>query len=493
MITKSVVYTGIGPFRIPCCLSSARIAAGPIRVRLWDTPVTPFLGHITLSRHSFRATTEKTDITMSSDVLAELRERGLIFQVAGEDAIEQWLAAEPRTLYCGFDPTADSLHIGSLVPLLVLRRFQASGHRPIALVGGATGLIGDPSFKASERQLNTPDVVAGWVDKLRQQVSQFIDFEGPNAALVANNLDWTQGLDVLGFLRDVGKHFSVNNMIGKESVRQRLDREGAGISFTEFSYMILQSLDFAELYRQHGCGLQIGGSDQWGNITGGIDLTRRLHGAQVFGLTLPLVTKSDGTKFGKTESGTIWLDANKTSPYAFYQFWLGTADADVYRFLRYFTFLSLSDIEAVERADGERSGRPEAQRLLAQEVTRLVHGDEGLSAAERITDALFSGDPSALAEPDLAQLALDGLPASRLNRQELPPTFSQLLNQVELATGKQIKDALAREAVLVNGLPVVGGQTVTCDIALDRNRALHDRFHLVRFGKKKYHLFTEHD
>ena len=493
MITKSVVYTGIGPFRIPCCLSSARIAAGPIRVRLWDTPVTPFLGHITLSRHSFRATTEKTDITMSSDVLAELRERGLIFQVAGEDAIEQWLAAEPRTLYCGFDPTADSLHIGSLVPLLVLRRFQASGHRPIALVGGATGLIGDPSFKASERQLNTPDVVAGWVDKLRQQVSQFIDFEGPNAALVANNLDWTQGLDVLGFLRDVGKHFSVNNMIGKESVRQRLDREGAGISFTEFSYMILQSLDFAELYRQHGCGLQIGGSDQWGNITGGIDLTRRLHGAQVFGLTLPLVTKSDGTKFGKTESGTIWLDANKTSPYAFYQFWLGTADADVYRFLRYFTFLSLSDIEAVERADGERSGRPEAQRLLAQEVTRLVHGDEGLSAAERITDALFSGDPSALAEPDLAQLALDGLPASRLNRQELPPTFSQLLNQVELATGKQIKDALAREAVLVNGLPVVGGQTVTCDMALDRNRALHDRFHLVRFGKKKYHLFTEHD
>ena len=441
----------------------------------------------------FRATTEKTDITMSSDVLAELRERGLIFQVAGEDAIEQWLAAEPRTLYCGFDPTADSLHIGSLVPLLVLRRFQTSGHRPIALVGGATGLIGDPSFKASERQLNTPEVVAGWVDKLRQQVSQFIHFEGSNAALVANNLDWTQGLDVLGFLRDVGKHFSVNNMIGKESVRQRLDREGAGISFTEFSYMILQSLDFAELYRQHGCGLQIGGSDQWGNITGGIDLTRRLHGAQVFGLTLPLVTKSDGTKFGKTESGTIWLDATKTSPYAFYQFWLGTADADVYRFLRYFTFLSLFDIEAVERADSERSGRPEAQRLLAQEVTRLVHGDEGLTAAERITEALFSGDPSALAEPDLAQLALDGLPASSLNRQDLPPTFSQLLNQVELATGKQIKDALAREAVLVNGLPVLGGQTVTCDIALDRSRALHDRFHLVRFGKKKYHLFTEHD
>ena len=281
---------------------------------------------------------------MSHDLLADLRARGLVFQVAGEDALENWLSAESRTLYCGFDPTADSLHIGSLVPLLVLRRFQEAGHRPIALVGGATGLIGDPSFKAAERQLNTPEVVAAWVDRIRQQVSQFIDFDGAAPALVVNNLDWTEGLDVLSFLRDVGKHFSVNNMIGKESVKQRLDREGAGISFTEFSYMILQSLDFAELFRQYGCGLQIGGSDQWGNITGGIDLTRRLHGEQVFGLTLPLVTKADGTKFGKTESGTIWLDGAKTSPYAFYQFWLGTADADVYRFLRYFTFLPIDEI-----------------------------------------------------------------------------------------------------------------------------------------------------
>ena len=215
---------------------------------------------------------------MPNELIADLRARGLIFQMAGEDALEGWLNLESRTLYCGFDPTADSLHIGSLVPLLVLRRFQEAGHRPIALVGGATGLIGDPSFKAAERQLNTPDVVADWVDRIRQQVSQFIDFDGADPALVVNNLDWTQGLDVLSFLRDIGKHFSVNNMIGKESVKQRLDREGAGISFTEFSYMILQSLDFAELYRQYGCGLQIGGSDQWGNITGGIDLTRRLHG-----------------------------------------------------------------------------------------------------------------------------------------------------------------------------------------------------------------------
>ena len=428
---------------------------------------------------------------MSSELLADLRARDLIFQIAGEDAIDDWLSAEPRTLYCGFDPTADSLHIGSLVPLLVLRRFQQAGHRPIALVGGATGLIGDPSFKAAERQLNTPEVVAGWVEKIRGQVSQFVDFDGEHPALVVNNLDWTADFNVLDFLRDIGKHFSVNNMIGKESVRQRLDREGAGISFTEFAYMILQSFDFSELFRLHGCGLQIGGSDQWGNITGGIDLTRRLHGEQVFGLTLPLVTKSDGTKFGKTESGTIWLDASRTSPYAFYQFWLSTADADVYRFLRFFTFLPVEEIAAIERADSEREGRPEAQRILAQEVTRLVHGDAGLEAAERITEALFSGDPGALGEADLEQLALDGLPCDRIQRTELPPTLSQLLAQVGVAAGKQIKDALAREAVLVNGQAVAGGPTVTCEEALKPERALHGRFYLVRFGKKKYHLLTE--
>jgi len=428
---------------------------------------------------------------MSSELLADLRARDLIFQIAGEDAIDDWLSAEPRTLYCGFDPTADSLHIGSLVPLLVLRRFQQAGHRPIALVGGATGLIGDPSFKAAERQLNTPEVVAGWVEKIRGQVSQFVDFGGEHPALVVNNLDWTADFNVLDFLRDIGKHFSVNNMIGKESVRQRLDREGAGISFTEFAYMILQSFDFSELFRLHGCGLQIGGSDQWGNITGGIDLTRRLHGEQVFGLTLPLVTKSDGTKFGKTESGTIWLDASRTSPYAFYQFWLSTADADVYRFLRFFTFLPVEEIAAIERADAEREGRPKAQRILAQEVTRLVHGDAGLEAAERITEALFSGDSGALGEADLEQLALDGLPCDRIQRTELPPTLSQLLAQVGVAAGKQIKDALAREAVLVNGQAVAGGSTVTCEEALKPEQALHGRFYLVRFGKKKYHLLTE--
>ncbi|MFT7289408.1 MAG: tyrosyl-tRNA synthetase [Halieaceae bacterium] len=429
---------------------------------------------------------------MSSALIEELRERGLVFQMAGEEQLPQWLDGGSRTLYAGFDPTADSLHIGSLVPLLMLRRFQLAGHRPIALLGGATGLIGDPSFKAQERQLNTPETVAGWIEKLRAQVGRFIDFDaGPCSATVVNNLDWTAELDVLSFLRDVGKHFSINAMIQKESVKQRITREGSGISFTEFSYSILQSFDFAELYRRYDCGLQIGGSDQWGNITGGIDLTRRLHGAQVFGLTMPLITKADGSKFGKTESGTVWLDPAKTSPYSFYQFWLGVADEDAYRFLRYFTFIDVAEIAALEHEDAQRSGRPEAQRVLAAEVTELVHGEEGLSAARRITESLFSGDPAALSEADLEQLRLDGLPASALPMSEvLPETLTQLLADCGLATsGKQIKDALQREAVLVNGRPLGMQDNSRPATVLSTETALYGRFHLVRLGKKKYHLF----
>lgn len=433
----------------------------------------------------------KSFLIMSSALLEDLRARGLVFQIAGEEGIAEWLDGGPRTLYCGFDPTADSLHIGSLVPLLMLRRFQLAGHRPLALVGGATGLIGDPSFKAAERQLNTPDIVAGWTDKLRQQVSQFVDLEGENPALVVNNLDWTQDLGVLPFLRDIGKHFSVNTMIQKESVKQRIEREGSGISFTEFTYMILQSYDFAELFKRHDCGLQIGGSDQWGNITGGIDLTRRMHGGHVFGLTMPLITKSDGTKFGKTESGTIWLDPRRTSPYAFYQFWLGTADADVYKFLRYFTFLPVADIEQIEAQDKAREGRPEAQGILAREVTRLVHGEAGLDAAQRITEALFSGDATTLSAEDLEQLRLDGLPSSDLNITELPPTLTQLLTDAGMVTsGKQVKDALGRGAVIVNGQPVDAGQNADPGACFSTGTALYGRFWLVRLGKKKYHLFT---
>jgi len=428
---------------------------------------------------------------MSSRLLEELRQRELVFQVAGEDQLPAWLDGGMRSLYCGFDPTADSLHIGSLVPLLMLRRFQLAGHRPIALVGGATGLIGDPSFKAQERQLNTPDIVGSWVNKLRAQVSRFIDFDaGGRSALVVNNLDWTQGMDVLTFLRDVGKHFSVNAMVQKESVRQRIDREGSGISYTEFSYMILQSYDFAELYRRYDCGLQLGGSDQWGNITGGIDLTRRLHGGQTFGLTMPLITKADGGKFGKTEAGTIWLDAARTSPYSFYQFWLSVADADVYRFLRYFTFLSVEAIAEIERADAERQGRPEAQGILAAEVTRLVHGDEGLEAAKRITESLFSGEAGALAEADLEQLRQDGLPTTSLKWGSLPATLTQLFAESGLAgSGKQVKDALQRDAVFVNGRSVGMDQNAAPESVFAPEAALYGRFYLVRLGKKKYHLF----
>jgi tyrosyl-tRNA synthetase len=428
---------------------------------------------------------------MSRALLDDLRARGLIFQVAGEDDLPRWLEEDVRTVYCGFDPTADSLHIGSLVPLLMLRRFQLAGHKPLALVGGATGLIGDPSFKAQERQLNTPAVIAGWVEKLRQQISRFIDFDAGNAAAqVVNNLDWIGGMELLSFLRDIGKHFSVNAMIQKESVKQRLEREGSGISFTEFTYMILQSFDFAELNKRFGCGLQLGGSDQWGNITGGIDLTRRLNGAQVFGLTMPLITKSDGTKFGKTESGTVWLDARRTSPYAFYQFWLGTADADVYRFLKYFTFLDVVEIDAIEQADALRQGRPEAHAVLATEVTRLVHGQDGLDAAQRITKALFEGTLAALSENDMLQLRQDGLPATSIARGDFPATLTQMFTEAGIASsGKQVKDALGKRAVTVNDRvlgPDENNDVPSCFTAAE---AAFGRFYLVKLGKKKYHLF----
>ncbi len=429
---------------------------------------------------------------VNRNLLEDLEARGLIAQMTGGEELKRFLVEQARTLYCGFDPTADSLHIGSLVPLLALKRFQMAGHKPIALVGGATGLIGDPSFKTQERKLNTADTVVGWVEKLKTQVSRFVDFDcGDNSAEVVNNLDWTSEINVLDFLRDVGKHFSVNNMINKESVKQRIDREGAGISFTEFSYMLLQSYDFAELYKRNNCTLQIGGSDQWGNIVGGVDLTKRLYGVQVYGLTLPLVTKADGTKFGKTETGTIWLDATKTSPYAFYQFWLNTADADVYKFLRYFTFLNVAEIAAVETSDREGRGKPEAQGILAREVTRLVHGPEGLAAAQRITDALFSGSVSQLNENDLEQLKLDGLPSTALERGQLAEIpMTQLLTDCGMAaSGKQVKDALGRNAVFINTEAKSMKDNMRLPVCFGEDVALYGRYFIVRLGKKKYHLF----
>lgn len=428
---------------------------------------------------------------MGLKLLEDLEARGLVAQMTSEESLRSFLE-EPRALYCGFDPTADSLHIGSLVPLLTLKRFQQAGHKPVALVGGATGLIGDPSFKAQERKLNTPDIVAAWVDKLKAQVSRFVDFDAKdNAAAVVNNLDWMSGISVLDFLRDIGKHFSINNMINKESVKQRINREGAGISYTEFSYMLLQSYDFAELYKQHDCTIQIGGSDQWGNIVGGVDLTRRLYGEQVYGLTLPLVTKADGTKFGKTESGTIWLDPLKTSPYAFYQFWLNTADADVYKFLRYFTFLSVDDIAEIERADLAATGRPQAQGILAEEVTRLVHGDEALLAAQNITKALFSGDVLSLSVGDLQQLEQDGLPSTSLGQASLDEPLTSLFVSAGLAkNGKQVKDALSRNAVFSNGKAISWEQNMSAASLFSAQNAINQKWFVIKLGKKSYHLFT---
>lgn len=418
-------------------------------------------------------------------ILEDLRTRALIAQVTAEEDLVQHLAGESRTLYSGFDPTAESLHIGHLVPLLALQRFQRAGHKPIALVGGATGLIGDPSFKAVERQLNTADVVELWVERIKRQVSQFLDFDkGSNAAVVVNNLDWTRDRNVLDFLREVGKHFSVNAMIQKESVKQRIEREGAGISFTEFSYMLLQSWDFAELYRRYGCTLQIGGSDQWGNITGGIDLTRRLHRAQVFGITLPLVTKADGQKFGKTESGTVWLDPSKTSPYAFFQFWLNTADADVYKFLHYFTFLSAGEIAGIEEEDRSAVGKPKAQGILAREATRLVHGADGLQAAERISQALFSGDLGKLADSDLQQLQQDGLPTTAAGGRQ--PTLLEAL----VETGLAASNRAAREFIGNNAVAVNGEKITDESLELNADRALYGRYFVLRRGKKQFHLLV---
>ncbi|MFM5357273.1 tyrosine--tRNA ligase [Aeromonas sp. R10-2] len=412
-------------------------------------------------------------------LLDELTERGLVAQNSDPAALADHLAT-PRTVYCGFDPTAGSLHIGHLVPLLMLRRFQLAGHTPVALVGGATGLIGDPSFKATERSLNSANTVQGWVASLSAQIRALLPAdEGLSAPQLVNNGDWMGQMSALDFLRDIGKHFSVNAMLARESVRQRLARPDQGISFTEFSYALLQSYDFAVLHQRLGCTLQIGGNDQWGNITSGMDLTRRLHQAQVHGMTLPLITKADGTKFGKTEGGAVWLDPALTSPYAFYQFWLGTADEDVYRFLRYYSFMSLTEIAELEAEDAQRQGRKQAQQVLANELTELVHGKAALAAVQRISELLFSGDVARLGESDLAQLAQDGMPSSTVSGET---DLVSLLVSCGLANSKRIaRELLAAGAISLNGV-------IKQDEQLSADDRLFGRYLLLRRGKKQYHL-----
>ncbi len=326
-------------------------------------------------------------------ILDELQWRGLVADCTDTAELTKKLAS-PITLYCGFDPTADSLHVGHLVPLLALRRFQDFGHRPIAVAGGATGSIGDPSGKSAERSLLTKEQIKANVEAVRPQLARFLEFDGTktrnhNPARLVDNADWTAGLSYLDFLRDIGKHFSVNQMIAKESVRARMEDREVGISYTEFSYMLLQAFDFYVLARDHGCELQIGGSDQWGNITAGIDLMRKKLGKQGYGLTLPLITKADGTKFGKTEGGSVWLDLQKTSVYKFYQFWINTADADVIRYLKFFTFLPKEEIESLEKKHAENPGAREAHKALARSVTELIHGREAAEAVRLASEALF--------------------------------------------------------------------------------------------------------
>ncbi len=427
-------------------------------------------------------------------VIKDLQSRGLIAQTTDIEALDALLNEQKISLYCGFDPTADSLHIGHLLPVLALRRFQQAGHTPIALVGGATGMIGDPSFKAAERSLNSAETVAGWVESIRNQLTPFLSFEGDNAAIMANNADWFGSMNCLDFLRDIGKHFSVNAMLNKESVKQRIERDDVGISFTEFAYSLLQGYDFAELNKRHGAVLEIGGSDQWGNITAGIDLTRRLHQKQVFGLTLPLVTKSDGTKFGKTEGGAVWLNAKKTSPYQFYQFWLKVADADVYKFLKYFTFLSIEEIDAIEAKDKASGTKPEAQRILAEEMTRLIHGEEALAAAQRISESLFAEDQSSLTESDFEQLALDGLPTF-----EVPESLNVVETLVKTGLASSNKEArgfVNSKAVLLNGKPAEANNPNHAAEKPDDAYMLTDehkrfgKYTIVRRGKRNHALLV---
>ena len=428
-------------------------------------------------------------MAINTDLLDQLRSLGLIAQVSSEAELVQHLATGTRTVYCGFDPTADSLHIGNLVPLLALRRFQLAGHRPILLVGGATGMIGDPGGRTSERELKPADVVKAFVTKIREQASRFLDFDcGENSAIVVDNAEWTQNLSVIGYLRDIGKHFSVNTMVQRDSVKRRLEDQESGISYTEFSYMILQSYDYVILNQKYDCSIQMGGSDQWGNIVSGIDLIRRMNGNQAFAITYPLITNADGTKFGKSMGNAIWIEAEKTSPYSFYQFWRNCADADVLAYLKIFTFLEWEEFDRLSAAHDQDPGMRTAHIVLAREVTRLVHGDEGVEAAERISEALFTNQLSGLSETDLSQVAQDGLPATEVKNQSVS-LIQVLVNSGLAVTPRgEVTQGQARKLIKSNAVSVNGGKITDTEFQLDSATALYGRYHVVQKGKKNHHL-----
>lgn len=416
---------------------------------------------------------------MTADLFQELKERGLVYQTTDEDALVKHLNEESVKLYVGFDPTADSLHIGHLLPILMLRRFQQHGHVPIALVGGGTGMIGDPSFKDQERQLNTLETVQNWSQSIKNQLSRFIDFDNEeNPAIIANNYEWLGKLSMIDFLRDVGKNFTINYMMSKESVKRRIE---TGISYTEFAYQLLQAYDFLKLYDNYGCLLQLGGSDQWGNITSGIELMRRERDVQGFALTMPLITKADGTKFGKSEGNAVWLDAKKTTPYEFYQFWINTDDRDVIKFLKYFTFLSLDEIAEIEK---EFTAAPEtrvAQKALAKEVTTLVHGKEAYEQAVHISQALFSGNIKELSVSEIKQ-GFKGVPSYTV-----PQDADLKLLEVLVASGLVQSKRQAREDLQNGAIYINGDRVQDLEYQLSDEDKIGDMV-VLRRGKKKYFL-----
>ncbi|MEI7539838.1 MAG: tyrosine--tRNA ligase [Actinomycetes bacterium] len=412
------------------------------------------------------------------NLLEDLRWRGLLAQSTDEAALLESLK-KPITLYVGFDPTAPSLHVGNLVVLLVLRRFQLAGHTPIALVGGATGLVGDPSGKNEERTLNSSEIVEGWVNRIRTQVSAFLDFDAaPNKAIVVNNLDWTSPLSAIEFLRDIGKHFSVNQMLSKDSVSARL--EAGGISYTEFSYQVLQSYDFLELFRRNNCTLQLGGSDQWGNIVAGLDLIRRVEQGSGHALTVPLLTKADGTKFGKTAGGSVWLDPEMTSPYAFFQYWLNTDDKDVINFLKVFSFKSHEEISELENAHNANPGLREAHRALARELTALVHGQDTTVRVEAAARALFGqGDLNELDEATLAG-ALAELPRTSVAKDQPIPTWVDLLAATGVVDSKSAARRIVKEGGAYLNNEKISGEDFTPQIS----DFLCGKYAVLRKGKR---------
>jgi tyrosyl-tRNA synthetase len=418
--------------------------------------------------------------SMKSEFFEELKARGLVHQTTDEAALTKQLNEESVKLYIGFDPTADSLHIGHLLPILTLRRFQQNGHVPIALVGGGTGMIGDPSFKDAERSLNTLDTVKEWSASIKGQLSRFIDFDDQNnPAILANNYDWLGEISLIDFLRDVGKNFTINYMMSKESVKRRIE---SGISYTEFAYQLLQAYDFLKLYDTQGCLLQLGGSDQWGNITSGIELLRREREVQGFGLTMPLITKADGTKFGKTEGNAVWLDAEKTSPYEFYQFWINTDDRDAVKFLKYFTFLSLDEIAAIEAEFQAAPEKRAAQKALAQEITTLVHGKEAYEQAVRISQALFSGEIKQLNAQEIAEGFKD-VPTYDVKSEDNLNIVELLVTSKIEASKRQAREDLQNGAIYINGERVQDTA-----LELSEEHKIEGQFTVVRRGKKKYFL-----